>query len=403
MFPFKMRCLNGPLAGRDLMLPHGTSMLNGHDPDFLMAIAVNVPVTLITTEVGVTLCGEVPIWVDGLPWKNNAQALPLEKVIDLSGQAFVLGYPDVALDQFKIPVRQKPSSKWRKPAFFIGLCCFFLLCAGVFSRFAQTALPKEAATHLTWFASQAQQLGLHGIQFSRGKNEEIILSGYCEKNTQLLPLHQLLMQYSINYKNNLICRDILLHAVQSTLASYGYFDIDVTLDLEKGIAQLDGNITADARWEVAHHALMKLRGISIVKASNTEQAMFNQLLSVLHEHVGMEGLSVIKEGASFLVSGAVSGAKKEKIEMLLKEFNQHTPRDHAHFQHIPTALQAANLLPAEIVSYGGSDDNPMIQLANGLRLYPGSVLANDYTLEKFYATGISLRKAMRLIFIPVLF
>lgn len=403
MFPFKMRCLNGPLAGRDVMLPHGTSMLNGHDPDFLMAIAMNVPVTLIATEASVTLCGEVPIWVDGLPWKNNAQALPLEKVIDLSGQAFVLGYPDAVLDKFKIPARQKLSSGWRQSTFFLGLCCFFLLCAGAFSRFAQTAVPKETATNLTWWASQSQQLGLHRIQFSRGKNEEMILSGYCEKNTQLLPLHQLLTQHSINYKNNLICRDALLQAVHSTLANYGYFDVDVTLDLEKGIALLDGNMTSDARWEEAHHALMKLRGISMVKASNTEQAMFNQLLATLHEHVGMEGLSVIKEGLSFLVSGAVSAAKKEKIEMLLKEFNQSTSRHHAHFQNIPTASQGTSLLPAEIVSYGGSGDSPMIQLANGLRLYPGSVLANDYTLEKVYATGISLRKAMRLIFIPVLF
>lgn len=403
MFPFKMRCLNGPLAGRDVMLPHGTSMLNGHDPDFLMAIAANVPVTLNVTETDVRLCGEVPIWIDGLPCLDNRQALPLEKVIDLSGQAFVLGHPDAELSNFKIPVRQEQSPAWRKPAFFLGLCCLFLLCGGIFSRLAKTAVPKETATNLTWLASQCQQLGLHGIQLSRDKNAEIILSGYCEKNTQLLPLYQLLAQQNIHYKNNLICRDSLLQGVHSTLASYGYLDIDVALDLEKGIAVLDGNITADARWEIVHHALMKLRGISMIKASNTEYAMFNQLLDALHEQVGMEGLSIVKEGSSFLVSGAVSAEKRGKIEGLLKEFNQGASRLHAYFQNIPTASQAASLLPAEIVSYGGADDSPMIQLANGLRLYPGSVLANDYTLEKFYATGISLRKAMRVIFIPVLF
>lgn len=403
MFPFKMRCLNGPLAGRDVMLPHGTSMLNGHDPDFLMAIAVNVPVTLVVTEKDVMLCGEVPMWVDGFPWKDNRQALPLEQVIDLSGQAFVLGRPDVLLDKFKIPARQKQSPGWRKPTFFLGLCCFFILCGGIFSRFAQTAVPKETVTNLSWLASQGEHLGLYDIQFSRGKGREVILSGYCEKSTQLLPLYQLLTQHGINYKNNLICRDALLLAVQNTLASYAYFDIDVVLDLKKGMAVLDGNLIADARWELAHHALMKLRGISMVKANNTEHAMFNQLLTTLDEQVGMEGLSIVKEGPSFLVSGAVNIAKKEKIEMLLKEFNQGASRLHAHFQNIPTTSQAASLLPAEIVSYGGSGDSPMIQLANGLRLYPGSVLPNDHILDKFYTTGISLRKSMRLIFIPVLF
>lgn len=407
---FKLRCLNGPLTGRDITLPLGSVKLSGHDADLILSFTEAIEVSLLVAEDSVRVVGQSGLWIDGILCMDQDKELPLETVLDLGGQVFVLGKIDTIFKNFSIPERHVVRKRTARPSIF-SVCAGLLLFVGALmtvNGFGNTENVNEQAENVAqytpqWFANQSRQLGLPDIIFTDDPRQGLILSGYCQKTDQLKLLYALLAESGLFYRNQIICHDALLENSRRTLEAYGFKDIAVTLDLKAGIVHVDGDITAGSRWEAAYAALLNVRGVNKVNVSNQQREMFNRLVSLLKEDIGLEGLSVVKDGSSLLVSGEVDASRRKEIEAILKVFNQDSGRTQADFQSIPPAFSPATILPAPVVTYIGTGSNPNIQLENGLRLYAGSVLSNNYVLDGFYPTGISVRKDMSVIFISNLF
>lgn len=403
-FPFKIRCLNGPLSGREVMLPLGHLKLSGADPDLVLMLPADVDATLEVTENAVILSGHLPVWIEGIPTDVQEQPLPLSKVLDLDGQLLVLEKADVTLGNFQIPIRQEKNKPIAKRSLLpILFSLAFLGCMGIgVLQSAPTQTFSTTENMISVLEKKRQELALSNLIFSRDTNGEFILDGYCENSQQLIPFYAMLAQYHVNYRNQVICRDALLQSVRSTLASYDYFDIDVTADLPSGIIYLDGAIVADKRWETAYGVLIKMRGIKEIKVSNREAELFDALLNLLKNEVGLSGINIVKEGHYFQVSASTNLPRQEKIKAIITTFNQHEKRLKANFQDIPSTMDTLSVFSADIVGYGSMLNEPSIFLDNGLRLAEGSILHNGYTVEAIYTDGVSVRNGMKLSFVPIL-
>ena len=403
-FPFKIRCLNGPLSGREVMLPLGHLKLSGSDPDLVLMLPADVEATLEVTEHAVVLSGHLPVWIEGVPTEVQEQPLPLSKVLDLDGQLLVLEKADVTWGDFQIPIRQaknKPSAKRSLLPVLLSLVFLGCMSAGVLQS-APTQTFSSTDNIISILEKKRQELALSNLIFLRDTNGEFILEGYCENTQQLTPFYATLAQYHVNYRNQVICRDALLQSVRSALASYDYFDIDATADLPNGIIYLDGAIVADKRWETAYSVLMQMRGIKEIKVTNREAELFDTLLGILKNEVGLSGINIVKEGHYFQVSTSTNLPRQEKIKTIISIFNQQTKRLKANFQDIPSTMDALSVFSTDIVGYGNMLNEPSIFLDNGLRLSEGSILHNGYTIEAIYAEGVSVRNGMKLSFVPIL-
>ncbi len=107
-FLFKLRLLNGPLAGRELALPAGELTLGQGDVDLQVPLAGLVTdrhVVLLVSEQGVFLTSAIACWVAGNAWEDRTAALPLAQVIDLAGQGLLLGTVDSTLPLLPLPPR----------------------------------------------------------------------------------------------------------------------------------------------------------------------------------------------------------------------------------------------------------------------------------------------------------
>jgi type III secretion protein D len=403
-FPFKIRCLNGPLSGREVMLPLGHLKLSGSDPDLLLMLPADIEATLEVTESAVRLSGDLSIWIEGIPAEIQEQTLPCGKVLDLDGQLLVLEKADAAWGDFHMPTRQeirKTTVKRSLLPVLFGLAFLGCMSIGVLQS-APTQTFSATENIISVLDKKRQELALSNLTVARNTHGEFILEGYCENTQQLIPFYALLAQYGINYRNQVVCRDTLLQSVRSALASYDYVDIDASADLANGIIYLEGAIVADKRWEIAYSVLMQMRGIKEIKVTNREAELFDTLLNRLKDEVGLSGINIVKEGPYLQVSASTSPSRQEKIKAIIDLFNQQTTRLKANFQDIPSITDAVSVFATDIVAYGNMLNEPSIFLNNGLRLSEGSILQNGYTVEAIYAEGVSVRNGMKLSFVPIL-
>lgn len=113
---------------------------------------------------------------------------------------------------------------------------------------------------------------------------------------------------------------------------------------------------------------------------------------------------MVQNNKEVTISGVLAPDQRRKLTEMLAILAQQQPELLAvRYQNIPISDQAAKLLPAAIVSYGGNRNSGFVQLANGLRLQQGSVLANGYKVIFIGEQGISLLKTNNLIHIPMSF
>ncbi|BBE08772.1 Probable type-III secretion protein [Mycoavidus cysteinexigens] len=396
---YKLKWLNGPLVGRELLLPLGELQLGGPDADIALLLEQDTQATLVTTADSVTLTGSAPVWVDGCPW-DTAQPLPFGLFIDVAGQALVLG-PRAANLPTLAPLPRRAAGhaklmrwqKWSGPA---GVAS---LALGAVLLLAWTA-PQMPPFDL-WLSTQLRQPALAGLSVAHDAHGTLVLEGLCTSSEAVQVLRTQLRDQGLQVRDQTMCADTLRRNVRDVLALNGYRDSDVESGATSDTVMIRGALTADAAWP---HLAMQLQAIPALRSwqvINDRSASFERLLTLLAARTSLDGLSIFLVGKTLLVSGQVAPFRAQVIGKAIAIFNQENQQLRAMFQSLPSNPSASTLLPAAIVGVGGQADSIYVELANGMRLQSGSVLPSGFQIRMISHTSMALIKGVQLVSLPL--
>ncbi|MCU1748807.1 type III secretion system inner membrane ring subunit SctD [Pseudomonas sp. 6D_7.1_Bac1] len=399
---YKLKWLNGPLSGRELALPAGELRLGGTDPDIALSLEQDIQAILSIDDTGITLVSATPVWVAGRFW-DLEQALPLGGVIDVAGQAFVLGTSTDELPTLVVPVRLAPSAERRSR--------WSLWCAGgigVVAVFAVALVfwqPAPAASTFNldaWLALQLENPELSGLSVIRDAQGGLVLKGMCRSSPSVDGLRLRLREKGLYVHDESVCADTLRQSVLAVLTLNGYRDVEVRSGEMLDHVVILGAIVADRAWQQASAQLQTISALGGWTVVNDHSEMFNGLLARLTTRHLLDGLSIITSDKTLRVSGQLDPQRIQAVAEVIKTFNQDgPPRLLAAFQNIPGAPSASQFLPSAIVSIGGNADSTYVQLANGMRLQKGSVLPSGYLIHALNRSAIALLKGQELVSLPL--
>lgn len=398
---YKLKWLNGPLAGRELLLPLGELQLGGPDADLALLLEHDTQATLATTAESVTLTGSAPVWVDGYPW-DAAQPLPLERFIDVAGQALVLGPRDATLPTLaplpRCAAGRAKLATWQQWSGLAGVAC---LALGAVLLLAWPAPQIPPFDPTAWLATQLRQpelAGLSGVQDAHGT---LVLEGLCTSSEAVKVLRTQLREHGIQVCDKTMCADTLRKNVRDVLALNGYRDSQVESSATLDTVMIRGALAADAAWPHIAKQLQAIPALRSWQVINDHPILFERLLALLEARSLLAGLSISLVGKTLLVSGQVAPPRTQAITEVIALFNQENPQLSAIFQSLPSTLPASTFLPAAIVSVGGQADSIYIELANGMRLQPGSVLPSGFQIRMISHTSMALVKGVQLVSLPL--
>lgn len=406
-FFYKVRWLNGPLAGRELDLPAGDTRLGGEDPDIALPLEEGVSTVLTVTEEGVTLSPPVPVWVDGVVW-DCTQMLPLEQVIDLAGQMLLLGKPATQLTSPPLPTRCVAKSESKKvfswpmwAALGLLLLAGSVIGGGLLFHSEKPPEPFDAAH---WLKQTVKNLELNGLEAEIDAQGTVRLSGLVESSQSLKDLHRQLQLRGFNFHDDSMGADTLRQRVRQVLILNGYQGAEVKSGKTPGSVEIHGAIKSDGTWQ---RTTMRLHEIKLLKkwvVINDQAELFQRLVDELHNNALMEGLSISKVGKEFMVSGEKDAKSIAKITQIINDFNsQDRVSLKAHYQNIPTAVQAEHILPSAIISVGGNKKSVYLQLANSMRLQQGAVLPSGFKIYSITHRTVTFIRGQQVISVPLNF
>ncbi len=396
---YKLKWLNGPLSGRELALPSGELRLGGADSDIALNLEHDAQATLLIEDAAIRLVSATPIWVEGRHW-DREQVLPLGSVIDIAGQAIVLG---IATDELltqgvparlgRGPVRGAHWSFWCAGA---TACVVVALTAGLmFWRPTPTVTTFDLDM---WLATQLNDPELYGLSVERDVQGGLLLKGICRSSTGVEGLRLRLREKGLYLYDESVCADTLRKSVRSVLTLNGYRDVEVKSAEVLDRVVIFGNIVADRAWQRASTQLRAIQTLGGWTVVNDHVQLFNDLLASLAAQSLLAGLSISVSDNALRVSGQLESLRFNAVTDVLDAFNRKgSPRLLATFQNIPGAPPANQYLPATIVGIGGNADSPYVQLANGMRLQEGSVLPSGYLIYALSRSTMALLKGQELI------
>lgn len=399
---YKLKWLNGPLSGRELALPAGELRIGRPDSDIALCLERDAQATLSIEDEAVRLVSETPAWVDGQPW-DLEQALPAGRVIDLAGQAFVLGRADETIATQAVPARLTRRTPARRPVWHWGvvavLCGLMLAVALMAWRPTLTVPPFDLDA---WLATQLEDPQLAGLSVQRGNQGSLILKGLCHSSPSVEGLRSKLRERGLLVYDESVCADTLLDSVRSVLSVNGYRDVEVKSGTPLDRVVIFGNIVADAKWQRTGAQLRAIQALGGWRVVNDQALLFDDLLARLSARQVLGGLSVSVSDKALRVSGQLDSRRLATVTEVLEAFNRKgPPRLPAIFQNIPGMASADWYLPSSIVSIGGNVDSPYVQLANGMRLQQGSVLPSGYRIYTLDRLSMALLKDQELISLPL--
>ncbi|MFT8258025.1 MAG: type III secretion system inner membrane ring subunit SctD [Candidatus Symbiodolus clandestinus] len=436
-FLFKLKLLNGPLIGRELALPVGALTLGQGDVDLqlpLEGIYSTSVVSLQVTEQGVFLQSEVDCWIEGKLWYEHEQPLPLEQVIDIAGQGLLLGLPDGTLTQRPLPKRQTSadpltamasahaakapskhswltasfslgSSSWIRPVSSALLGLMVLLGSGgwLLSAIAvgQSAHTQEELT--PWIDQQLKQPELAGLQSVWQPDGSLHFTGHCRDSRPLNALVIQLRRYGVLLREPAVCQDQLLNNVRYVLHLFGYERFTVTETDTPGIVAIRGAIQADDRWRQVVDMLSVMPGLKQWSVENHSDRQLKSLLAQLLKAGLLKRLSISRSGERLLVSGRLRPAQQKQLNQQLALFSQRwNPAPVVIYQNIRASQENQELFPAAIISVGGSEKYPFLELADGMRLQVGARLPNGYQIAAIDGLhGVELTREGQLVHVPL--
>ncbi|MEX3956743.1 type III secretion system inner membrane ring subunit SctD [Trinickia sp. EG282A] len=419
---YKLKWLNGLLAGRELALPAGEVSLGGSDADVAVTLEDGRQAVLVVDDRGVNLNSEVPTWVDGHRWESD-ERLPLNVTIDIAGQAFVLGAASDTLANLPVPARcggASPQGKeglqghqkrrgwppWQKPIAprTLGVCIVAITALGgavavlLLSKPAREAAPTPPEPSLV---ARLQTQPRHGLKIVEDASGLVVLSGYCADSAEIDRLRQQLQQAGRLVRDDSVCADVLRRNVRAVLNSNGYEDIDVRDASTPGAVVIHGAIVTDAQWRSTAEQLRGVRGLRNWSVVDDGAESFERLLQMLAKRDLIEGLSLSVDGRSLVVTGALSAQRSRMVEDVIAQYNLGGAGIPARFEKMAAAAATIGLLPARIASVGGNANALFIELENGMRLQRGAVLPNGFSVYALSTSFLELRRGPLLIAVPL--
>jgi type III secretion protein D len=400
---YKLRWLNGLLAGRELVLPAGEIRLGGSDADIAVTLETGGEAVLVVDDDGVRLSSEQPVWVDGNRWDAH-ERLPLEVAIDVAGQAFVLGAVTDILAAVPVPARHSGTRRrTRLTSRVLGCVAASIAVLGVVAALypwqpTGEAKPPDLGAELV---ERLQKGPLHGLRIARDRDGVAVLSGYCSNSADVDMLRQQVQKQGLLVRDETVCADVLRRSVRDVLLANDYQDVDVEDGAVPGSVVIHGDFGADSRWRSTVDQLRAIRGLGHWSIANDRAESFEILLQILTERDLLDGISISISGRTLFVSGALPPLRSRMMGDALAAYNGGASGLRAQFQAIPAAADTAELLPAGIASVGGNAISLFVQLENGMRLQRGAVLQNGFVVYALSRSFIALRKGERLISLPL--
>ncbi|MDM5065587.1 type III secretion system inner membrane ring subunit SctD [Aeromonas salmonicida] len=403
---YKLRWLNGLLAGRELALPEGEIRLGGDDPDIALSLENGAATVLMVSEAGVTLNPPLPTWVDGLPW-DSAQPLPLMRVIDLAGQGLILGDADTELPTPSVPPRRAApatdagasSPVWR---WLLMPAVLPIAATAAFLLLTPAPAPVVPVKPADWLAQQMAHPDYHGLQARLDENDTVHLSGMAAAEHSLRRLQQKIREQGLNLSDRSLSAEGLRYRVRDMLAMQGYRHVDVTPDDTPDSVIIYGDIRSDKNWLATRDKLGEVEMLKRWRVVNDRAGLFDSLLTTLNAESLLEGLSISTTHNELVVSGQQPPDRAAKIHAAVEAFNHATnPRLRARYQNIPPPTLADGMLPAAIVSVGGNADSVYLQLVNNMRIRQGTTLPNGYKVYSLTPRHVMLLCQQQLISIPL--
>ncbi|AUH50650.1 EscD/YscD/HrpQ family type III secretion system inner membrane ring protein [Chromobacterium sp. ATCC 53434] len=402
---FRLKWLNGPLAGRELELPAGEVRLGGDDPDIALALEQGAATVLSVTEEGVTMAPPVPVWVDGLPW-DASQPLPIGRAIDLAGQGLALSEAEGALAMLQLPPRrseevvaaQPPDARpWRLAGGIVLIC---VALAATLLLWPKPVDPPPFNAQ-AWLAREMADSSLAGLKAELDERGVVRLSGLCASSQAIERLRGRLREQGLTFRDESLGADTLRRQVRQVLELNGYREVEVSAGPAPDQVVIHGAIQANAAWLRASAQLRAMPALNGWRVVNDRAELFGRLVDTLHRQRLLEGLSIAVSGHELLISGQLAPERTRAVAAAAAAFNADGPRLKARFQNIPAAAPAANILPAAIVSVGGNANSIYLELANGMRLQQGGTLPSGYRIYALSHTALTLMQEQRLVSIPL--
>ena len=196
----KLKWLNGPLAGRELELPHGEVSIGGTQADIALTLHQDARAALTVDNGGVTVDGDAEVWVNGSPW-GGTTALPLGQVIDIAGQGLVLGVVSESLPMIPLPRRRnvvRLGSARARTCWSAGIAA--LLGGIAMAVLLWPSSPDAPFDVSTWLSQQLKEPMLKDLRVSRDSQGTVVLQGRCESAQALEPLRSNLRSKGLRFQ-----------------------------------------------------------------------------------------------------------------------------------------------------------------------------------------------------------
>lgn len=398
---YKLLWLTGPMKGREIKLPFGHLSM-GPDGDLMVPLPQGVePVLFEVSDEGVKLLSDVPVWTELVP-TDDPVTLPLGQAIEIAGVAFLLGSVEQVLEW---RVFKKTKVRSSKGLGIKVLCALFALIA-IFAMVGVLMLPQPKKAPFDpqiWLAkelSMTPELKEIKTQW-KGNNESVVIEGYCGNIIALNKLIHDMKSHFIVFDLEAICIDQLIINTKTVLVMNGYTDVDVQPGTVAGSVKINGPVQAGPQWSRTTQALSQVRGLLHWQVSNDIGSFVQKFINQLRDKKLLDGLMIERRDDVVLVAGNTSEAMEKNISDIADAISADTGQKIVlRFENIPISYNQNKYLNGQIVSFGGNQKNPFVDISNGARLMQASKLDNGFVVTYLDFKGVDLNKDGDVVHIP---
>ncbi len=397
---FKILWLNGPLKGRQLVLPSGSFTI-GSDGDVLAVLDNSEQLEFEVAEDKVSLVSEVEAWVNG-ERQDSIDEITIGVVVEIEGVAFILGNVNDEIETQAIPRKKMPKKRASHWALFIISTFSTLLI--VLLLIDPVQAPQHIVTPNQWVSQRLTVNELDGIKSIWSENGVVTFNGFCEDSQKLNRFIDEVKKHGILFVMHAECTDQLVTDVKQVLNQNGFQNISVEQNIIPGSVTISGAIQAGERWNKTITVLKTIPSLVSWHVINESGVQIRPLINALREQSLLENLMLTQLDDAIVITGEVNQtaeAKVIKIAHNIKKIQQNGIK--IVFQNIPVRNEVNRLLTSPVVSFGGNSESPFIELENGYRLTKGNELDNGYVIEFIDIKGVDLSKNGQIIHVPLLF
>lgn len=403
---YKLKLLNGPLYGRELKLRSGIFKIGSENSESDIITALEDGLEFIAFDVQsdrVVLTKPSDVWI-GKRIIESIDKLPLGEPIMISGVALVLGYADDDLGQFRY---------WQYPDIFrernfgvVNLLFFGLIVATFFIIYWNQSENEDTRSSFNPKQDVEQyqkkhllsEVNLHWLTPT-----SVEITGWCEQENHLAPLLTSLRQHQVTFINQTTCQDNLLRNVKYAVQLYGYTNFQVEPGSLHGEVVINGAFDDDGRWQEVVKLLSTMPGLKKWTVINQNESQMVQIIQLFKNNNLLGKLNVRNVNERIIISGKLNENDVKLLSSIIRKFMQsHPEAAEMVYQNIQEANVANDVLPAPIISVGGNETSPYIELSNSMRLQKGAVLPSGYIIRNIDSLdGVELSRHGMLVHIPL--